>query len=136
MSWGDRLRKMAERKYVEQKHIDYWRAKRSEYQAQCKVWEQEAWAEAERAVALLRDRFGATNAIVFGSLVKDKFGEDSDIDLAVEGIEPASFFEALSAVNQYSQRWIDLKPMEALEPRFKERVIKTGRSLDEKPLRS
>jgi uncharacterized protein len=113
-------------KMVEQKYIDYWRAKRAEYQAQCKIWEQEAWAEAESAVALLRDRFGATSAIVFGSLVKDKFGEDSDIDLAVEGIEPARFFEALAAVNQCSQRWIDLKPMESLEPRFKARVIATG----------
>jgi uncharacterized protein len=103
-------------KMVEQKYIDYWRAKRANYQAQCKVWEQEAWAEAESAVTLLRDRFGATSAIVFGSLVKDKFGEDSDIDLAVEGIEPTRFFEALAAVNQCSKRWIDLKPMELLEP--------------------
>lgn len=82
---------------------------------------------------LLRTQFGVTQAIVFGSLVRDRFGEDSDIDLAVEGLAKADFFEALAAVNAQSQRWIDLKPMESLEPRFKETVLSTGRVVDENP---
>lgn len=116
---------------VEQKYIDYWRAKQAAQAVQIQRWEQEAWADLRAAVLLLRNQFGVTQAIVFGSLVRDRFGEDSDIDLAVEGLEKADFFEALAAVNAQSQRWIDLKPMESLEPRFKERVLSTGRVVDE-----
>lgn len=69
--------------------------------------------------------------MVFGSLVQERFGEDSDIDLAVAGIDKADFFAALAAVNAHSKWWIDLKPIESLEPRFKERVLATGRVIDE-----
>ena len=118
---------------VEQKYIDYWRAKQADQKVLTQRWEQEAWADVKAAVLLLRSQFGVTKAIVFGSLVRDRFGEDSDIDLAVEGLAKADLFEALAAVNAQSKRWIDLKPMESLEPRFKERVLYTGRVIDENP---
>ena len=116
---------------VEQKYIDYWRARQAEQKVQIQRWEQEAWVDLKVAVLLLRAQFGVTKAIVFGSLVRDRFGEDSDIDLAVKGLAKADFFEALAAVNAQSKRWIDLKPMESLDPRFKERVLSTGRVVDE-----
>ncbi|MGB7084779.1 MAG: nucleotidyltransferase domain-containing protein [Phormidesmis sp.] len=116
---------------VEQKYVEYWRSRQAQQRAQVQLWEKEAWIEVERAVGLLRDRFGATAAIVFGSLVKDRFGEDSDIDLAVEGIAKARFFEALTAVNAHSKWWVDLKPLEDLEARFKAKVLATGSVIDE-----
>ena len=118
---------------VEQKYIDYWKACQAKHAAEVKVWEQEAWAQARAAIALLREQFGVTKAIVFGSLVKDRFDEDSDIDIAVEGLATADYFPALTAVNSEGKRWIDLKPWEDLEPRFKERVLATGKAIDENP---
>jgi len=116
---------------VKQKHIDYWRARMAESDLQCRAMEQEAWCQVKQAVALLKEQFGATKAIVFGSLVRNRFGEDSDIDLAVAGIKKTDFFQALSAVNDHNQRWIDLKPLEDLEPHFRERVLATGKVIDE-----
>jgi uncharacterized protein len=115
---------------VEQKYVDYWRSRQAQRQAQIEAWEKAAWAEAKTAAALLREQFGATSVIVFGSLVKGRFGENSDIDLAVEGIAKSSFFSALAAVNAHSQWQIDLKPIESLEPRFKARVMSTGKAID------
>jgi hypothetical protein len=47
----------------------------------------------------------------------------------VEGIPPSHYFEALAEVNSISDRWIDLKPREVLEPHFLERVLQTGECL-------
>lgn len=38
---------------VEQKYVDYWRSRQAKHKDQIRVWEQEAWAEVEKAVALL-----------------------------------------------------------------------------------
>lgn len=116
---------------VEQKYIDYWRARQVKRAAQVKLWEKEAWTEVDMAVAVLREQFKANKIVVFGSLVKDKFGQDSDIDIAASGIAPEDFFTALAAVNRNGERWIDLKPIESLEPRFKSRIFSTGKTIYE-----
>jgi predicted nucleotidyltransferase len=59
-----------------------------------------AWASARRAAAFLRDEFGARRVVLFGSLARgDRFHQRSDIDVAVEGIEPRAFWRAWSAVD-------------------------------------
>lgn len=115
---------------VEQKYIDYWRSRIAKRIAREKACEAAAWVTVREAACLLKSQFGATRVIVFGSLVRDLFGEDSDIDIAVEGIKDNRFFEALTAVNELGDRQIDLKPVESLEPRFKARVLETGRVVD------
>ena len=64
--------------------------------------------------------------MVFGSLVKDRFNLDSDIDVSAEKIPPERDFEAVARVNDLSSRWVDLKPLEDLEPYFRERILTTG----------
>ncbi|MBE9064712.1 nucleotidyltransferase family protein [cf. Phormidesmis sp. LEGE 11477] len=122
---------MEPRIHVEQKYIDYWRSKAAREADQIKVWEKEAWDDVQIVASVLREQFHATKIIVFGSLVKNKFGRGSDIDIAAEGMEPNRFFLALSTVNRHSKREIDLKPMEALDPHFRKRVIETGRVISE-----
>ena len=61
----------------------------------------EAVAAAARCVAVLMSRFGATRVIPFGSVLAPAvWHEDSDLDLAVEGIDPAQFFAAWRALRQ------------------------------------
>ncbi|MBI5649675.1 MAG: nucleotidyltransferase domain-containing protein [Chloroflexi bacterium] len=58
-----------------------------------------AWAQARRAAQILRDQFGATRVVVFGSLAHNLwYSEQSDIDLAVWGIKPEKYFTAIGAV--------------------------------------
>lgn len=72
-------------------------------------WEQEqrkvagrrerAWEVARTAAELLRQQFGATQVVVFGSLVHDGcFTPWSDVDIAAWGILPKDTFRAIGAV--------------------------------------
>lgn len=65
---------------------------------------------AKSAAALLRDRFGATKVMVFGSLVsKREFTPWSDIDLAAWGIPAERYFAAVAAVTGVSAEFkVDL----------------------------
>ena len=58
-----------------------------------------AWEAARKAAELLKDRYGVNRVRVFGSLVQEgRFHPGSDIDLAVEGLKPADYWEALTSV--------------------------------------
>jgi uncharacterized protein len=116
---------------VDPKYIDYWRRAIADQNADHQRQASQAWQEVTQIADLLRSHFGATQIIVFGSLVKDRFHDTSDIDIAVAGIPPERYFEAVGAANRYSDRWVDLKPLEALEPRFLERIMATGVLLDD-----
>jgi predicted nucleotidyltransferase len=61
--------------------------------------EEHAWALARQATALLREQFGATRVVVFGSLAHaGMFTLWSDVDIAAWGIEPEDTLRALGAV--------------------------------------
>jgi predicted nucleotidyltransferase len=58
-----------------------------------------AWEVARRAAVLLKERFGATRVVVFGSLRhRGCFTRWSDIDLAAWGLRPEDTFRAMGAV--------------------------------------
>jgi predicted nucleotidyltransferase len=114
---------------MEDKYLKYWRDRRQQEQLKNQQLAQQARQEAQQMVEALVNDFGATQIILFGSLARGRFAADSDIDLAVEGIWPEHFFIALAAVNRLTNRWVDLKPLEALEPHFYQRVLATGEVL-------
>jgi len=59
-----------------------------------------AWTVAHQAARLLRERFGATRVIAFGSLAHGAwFHARSDIDLAAAGIAPDDYFSAGAALD-------------------------------------
>jgi predicted nucleotidyltransferase len=110
-------------------YLDYWRKQQKQQQAHNQYLAQKARKNVETIIQYLIQAFPIKKIILFGSLVKNKFTETSDIDLAVEGIPPAVYFQALAQVNALSDRWIDLKPLEDLEPNFLQRVMQTGEVL-------
>jgi predicted nucleotidyltransferase len=58
-----------------------------------------AWEVARAAAALLKSRYKASRVIVFGSLIQpDRFHLWSDVDLAVWGLSPTDYFEAVARV--------------------------------------
>jgi predicted nucleotidyltransferase len=107
---------------VTQAHLDYWRERQKDNRQFAAL----ARAALDPIVRVLATRFGARRIILFGSLASGRFTAESDIDLAVEGIAPEDFFAALAEVNRDAPAWVDLKPLEDLEPRFRERVLSTG----------
>jgi predicted nucleotidyltransferase len=110
-------------------YIDYWQR----CQVKQKLQEQQLVKQARKSLSevikILVEEFNVTKIILFGSLVKGGFSPESDIDLAVEGIPSSKYFQALGTINLSSDRWIDLKPLESLEPYFLKRVLETGECL-------
>jgi uncharacterized protein len=111
---------------VEQPYIDYWRDRRAAQKRQHEQLAQQARQEVGRIVELLVEQYQVQRIILFGSLARDRFVAESDIDLAVEGLPSAPYFEILAQVNQFASRWVDLKRWEDLEPHFQARVLETG----------
>lgn len=89
---------------------------------------QMAWAVAQRAARLLREAFGATRVIAFGSLAHGAWFEPaSDIDLAVEGVPPDAFWRAWAALDRLDPTFeIDLVPLESAPERLRDEIIGQG----------
>ena len=79
------------------------RRQQAEAQAQ-RQRQQLAWRLARQSAALLKEQFGATRVVVFGSLVHlDCFTPWSDVDIAAWGIVPEATFRAIGAVMDLGQ---------------------------------
>ena len=107
-------------------YLNYWRNKQQKEQAYHQKLAQQAKDSLEPIINYLTQNFKIKKIILFGSLVKGNFSETSDIDLAVEGIPPQDYFAVLAKINGMSDRLIDLKPIESLDPHFLKRVLETG----------
>jgi predicted nucleotidyltransferase len=62
---------------------------------------EQAWQAAKRASHVLKNQFGATRVVVFGSLVqKAGFTRWSDVDVAAWGIAPEDTFQAIGIISE------------------------------------
>jgi len=85
---------------------------------------------------LLLTEFGAMKVYLFGSLTRDDevFHEDSDIDLAAEGIAPGQFFKAGVALGRacdYRYR-VDLIDLETAREGLRKMILAEGELLGER----
>lgn len=86
----------------------------------------QALEAAEDCVTLLKEKFGATRVILFGSLVgQGIWHEQSDVDLAVEGLAPRDFFKAYGDCLDLlpSGMNLDLVPLEDAYPEMRARIL-------------
>jgi predicted nucleotidyltransferase len=114
---------------VRQEHIDFWRRRQAKQKLYNQRLMQLARADLPQIIQMLIKEFGATKVILFGSLAKGRFRAESDIDIAVEGIPRGKLFPAQAAANRLTRLGVDLKPLEDLEPHFKNRLLATGEVL-------
>lgn len=68
-----------------------------------------------QGAALLRS-LGAREVYVFGSVASGKVRKDSDIDLAVSGLPPESFFGTLARLTDLLDRSVDLVDLDDASP--------------------
>jgi predicted nucleotidyltransferase len=69
----------------------------------------------EQAAAMLKAA-GAETVYLFGSIVEGSFRPDSDIDLAVTGLPPAKFFQAMGQTMIILPRPLDLVDLDVDTP--------------------
>lgn len=75
----------------------------------------------------LVERFGAVKVILFGSLARDDFHHQSDIDLAVWGIHPFDYYRAVAFAAGFSKTFeVDLVDAEDCPESLKSEIIKEG----------
>jgi uncharacterized protein len=69
----------------------------------------------DEAASILTEE-GAREVYLFGSAASGSVREDSDIDLAVAGLPPERFFEAMGKVADLLQRPLDLVDLDEETP--------------------
>lgn len=104
-----------------------WQAQRQETAKR----RRKAWRLARRAATFLKQEYGATRVVVFGSLSHGGwFHARSDLDLAVEGLKPGVIWRAWSAVEQLAPGFqVDLIELETATERLCQRIREQGKEL-------
>jgi len=69
---------------------------------------------------------GAIRVILFGSVARGEADEDSDLDLAVEGLPAARLFDAMAMAARAAGRPVDILRLEEATPTLRERVLADG----------
>lgn len=78
-------------------------------QAQLLQRQQEGLQIAQKAAILLKTQFGAQKVVLFGSLLNvQRMHSSSDIDLAVWGLDPNRYYQAVAALLDLSNFSVDL----------------------------
>jgi predicted nucleotidyltransferase len=72
---------------------------------------------------------GCKEIILFGSLANGDADESSDIDLAVSGISPRTYFKTVAEISSIVGWKVDLVTMDHISKEFKEKIRKQGRRL-------
>ena len=90
-----------------------------------------AWDAARLGAAILRERFGASSVLVFGSLAEEQwFMEASDIDLAASGLRAEDYFTAVAAVQGLLGEFeVDLVDLDRCPPGLRETILGVGVAL-------
>ncbi|MGK7945443.1 MAG: nucleotidyltransferase family protein [Microcystaceae cyanobacterium] len=77
---------------------------------------------AKMGARLLKTQFGATKVILFGSLLTDKFHENSDIDLAVSGLPEKRYFQAVGYLLGLGEFEFDLVEINQARPEIRKAI--------------
>lgn len=106
-------------------------AREGAHQQETERRRQVAWSVARRAAQLLKEEFGATRVVAYGSLAHGAWFEPrSDVDLAVEGIPPEAFWRAWCALDELKPTVdIDLVALESAPERLCDEIAAHGVAL-------
>jgi len=80
-------------------------------------------------------RYKIQRLALFGSVIREDFNDDSDVDILVEFLPDArvglSFFSLQDELSQLLGRQVDLSTPGFLSPQFREKVIREARPVYE-----
>lgn len=111
-------------------YIKAWEKRIIEKRKECANLREQAEQEAQALANILYTRYSASNVYLFGSLLEEgRFNENSDIDLAVEGLPGSIFFEAVGELLLRSKFRLNLIPLRNCPESFRKKIITTGEHL-------
>ncbi len=106
-----------------------WQRRVQERQGRAEARSQRLGSLLPRARDLLVDVYGARTVWLFGSMVGDGFTENSDVDLAIEGLDESRYFTALADLMALFGAPVDLVRIESAGCSIKARIVAEGRPL-------
>jgi len=110
-------------------YIKAWKKRLEEERKRMEERRRSAQSWAQRIASMLREDFGAKEVWLFGSVLwEGRFSKNSDIDLAVRGIPPSRYIEALVESEKLTghEFQVDIVPLEDCHPVIRRRVEKEG----------
>lgn len=116
---------------IDEAYLAYLPQIKKRWENEPKLWQQNrqrAREVAQQIATMLRANYAVSQVILFGSLLGDcRFDEYSDIDLAVEGIDPTLFYQAVARLPDMSKGFhVDLIDLERCPPSFREAILEKG----------
>ncbi|MCX8028121.1 MAG: nucleotidyltransferase domain-containing protein [Thermodesulfovibrionales bacterium] len=97
---------------------EYKRLKRKRYEDKRK----ETLNLTHEALTELAKTISFKKAYIFGSILTSRFTDESDVDIAFEGLDDSVFFKAMAFLSDYIRRDVDVVQIEA--HRLKDKIIK------------
>jgi predicted nucleotidyltransferase len=95
------------------------RRREQEQKQRCQQRQQKGWCVAREAAQILKDEFGARQVKLFGSMLHLKrIHSESDIDLAVKGLDDSQYLQAVARLLDLSNFSVDLVQVEHCKPRI------------------
>lgn len=79
----------------------------------------------KKATQILKEN-GAEQVFIFGSIANGKFNENSDIDIAVKGLNEKDFYKVASILMFELENQFDLIDLDDKENRFSQMLLKIG----------
>lgn len=92
---------------------------------------EQAMTVAQQGTCMLKQEYGATRVMLFGSLShRQWFSPSSDIDLAVWGLSQDDYLVAIARLQDVSPEFkVDLVAMERCRPELAEAILSEGKEL-------
>jgi len=108
-------------------YIKSWKKQIMEKQKERARLRERAYREAQALANILYTKYSAANVYLFGSLLeKERFNENSDIDLAVEGLPGSTFFEAVGELLLHTRFPLNLISLKNCPESLRKKIITTG----------
>lgn len=79
----------------------------------------------KKATQILKEN-GAKEVFIFGSIANGKFNENSDIDIAVKGLNEKDFYKVASILMFELKNEFDLIDLDDKQNRFSQMLLKVG----------
>ena len=79
----------------------------------------------KKATQILKEN-GAKEVFIFGSIAKGKFNQNSDIDIAVRGVDEKDFYKIASILMFELENEFDLIDLDDKQNRFSQMLLKVG----------
>jgi uncharacterized protein len=90
-----------------------------------------AWNIAFEIARLLRGKYHAEDVRITGSLLdRERFHEESDIDIAVSNLSQSQIFDIQPEMEKYFPFRIDLIPLESVYPEKKSYILSRSETLE------